>query len=242
VSSQAKHYHGKHIPKVLNLLQIPDTFLFIEQGRKLVVTPFSRTLTILSDCPRSILGLSVIQKTSRWCVMDSMWGLDGLSEVKDAPGRSKTRLCLKLRVYTDCPCLGHGLFVTPFSAQQPLGKTTITFSSDVRIRWSWTLWKAHSEDYPLQLNVWPKTLWIKVELQTKIQHKPKASTICSTPLQMYQPHKCTTLSVSELAFSQTFFKGVFTLFAMPLDPSNITLLDRSSGTIWPICKQVCPSW
>jgi hypothetical protein len=48
--------------------------------------------------------------------------------------------------------------------------------------------------------------------------------------------------VSELAFSQTFFKGVFTLFAMPLDPSNITLLDRSSGTIWPICKQVCPSW
>jgi hypothetical protein len=31
--------------------------------------------------------------------------------------------------------------------------------------------------------------------------------------------------VSELAFSQTFFKGIFTLFTTPLDPSNIAMLD-----------------
>jgi hypothetical protein len=29
---------------------------------------------------------------------------------------------------------------------------------------------------------------------------------------------------------------------MPLDPSNNAKLDHSSGTRWPICKQVCPSW
>jgi hypothetical protein len=73
------------------------------------------------------------------------------------PGRSKRRLSLKPRVYTDCP--------SPLSQHtRPLGKTTVTFSSDVRIRWSWTLWKAHLEDYPSQLNAWPKTLWIKAKL------------------------------------------------------------------------------
>jgi hypothetical protein len=40
VSSQAKHYHGKQIPKVLNPLQYPGTLLFIEGGRKLAVIPF----------------------------------------------------------------------------------------------------------------------------------------------------------------------------------------------------------
>jgi hypothetical protein len=49
--SQAKHYHGKHILKVLNLFQDPGTLLFIEEGRKLAVTPFSRALTTLLDCP-----------------------------------------------------------------------------------------------------------------------------------------------------------------------------------------------
>jgi hypothetical protein len=105
-SHEAKHYHGKHIPKVLNILQVLDTLLLIEGGRKLAVTPFSRALTALSDCPLCIPGLSVIQKTSHWCVTDSPWGPDGLSEVKGrtvrhlrtdrpTPGRSKTRLCLK---------------------------------------------------------------------------------------------------------------------------------------------------
>jgi hypothetical protein len=75
-----------------------------------------------------------------------------------------------------------------------------------------------------------QSTWIKAELLTKIHHKQKTSTKSSTPLQMCQPHKCATLSVSELAFSQTFFKGLFTLFITPLDPSNITILDRSSGT------------
>jgi hypothetical protein len=254
---QAKHYHGKHIPKVLNLLEDLGTLLFIEEGRKLVVAPFSRALTALSDCPWSILGLSVIQKTSRWCITDNPWGLDGLSEVKgrtvwgqrtDCPSPTdrpsdtwkvknsslfKTRTNRGLSIHHSRTVRDH-----PFSTQPKLGKTTLAFSSDVQIRWSWTLWKSYSEDYPSQLNAWPKTLWIKAELLTKIHHKSKSS----TPLQMCQPHKCTTLRVSELAFSQTFFKGIFTLFTTPLDPSNIAMLDRSSGTRWPICKQVCPSW
>jgi hypothetical protein len=62
MSSQAKHYHGKHIPKVLNRLQDPGALLFIKGGRKLAVIPFFRALTALSDCPRYIPGLSVIQK------------------------------------------------------------------------------------------------------------------------------------------------------------------------------------
>jgi hypothetical protein len=59
-------------------------------------------------------------------------------------------------------------------------------------------------------------------------------------LQMCQPHKCTILSVSELAFFTNIFQRLFTLFTTPLDPSNIAMLDRSSGTRWPICKQVSP--
>jgi hypothetical protein len=110
-------------PKVLNTLQDPGTLLFIEGGRKLAVIPFFRALTALSDCPRYTLGLSVIQKTSCWCVTDSPWGPDGLSEVKgrtvrhlrtDRPtlGRSKTRLCLKLDQSTDCPSITRGLSAT----------------------------------------------------------------------------------------------------------------------------------
>jgi hypothetical protein len=211
------------------------------------------------DCPRCIPGLSVIQKTCCWCVTDSPWGPGGLSEVKGrtvrhlrmdcpTPGRSKTHLCLKLDQIADYPSITRGLFVHHsqtvrdllLSAQPRLGKTALTFSSDVRIRWSWTLWKAYSEDYPSHLNAWPKTLWIKAEFLTKILHKPKPSTKTSTPLQMCQPRKCTTLTVCELAFSQTFFKVLFTLFITPLDPSNIAMLDHSSGTRWLICKQVCP--
>jgi hypothetical protein len=36
------------------------------------------------------------------------------------------------------------------------------------------------------------------------------------------------------------FKELITQLATSLDPSNIAKLDRSSGTRWPICKQVCP--
>jgi hypothetical protein len=121
--SQAKHYHGKHIPKVLNTLQDPSTLLFIEGGRKLSVIPFFRALTALSNYPQYTLGLSVIQKTSRWCVTDSPWGPDGLSEVKGwivrhlrmdrpTPGRTKTHLCLKLDQFTDCPSITRGLSAT----------------------------------------------------------------------------------------------------------------------------------
>jgi hypothetical protein len=37
-------------------------------------------------------------------------------------------------------------------------------------------------------------------------------------------------SAGVLAFSQIFFKGLVTQFTMPLNPSNITKLDCSSGT------------
>jgi uncharacterized linocin/CFP29 family protein len=45
-----------------------------------------------------------------------------------------------------------------------------------------------------------------------------------------------------LAFSQTFSKGLVTQFTMPLNPNTYIKLDRSSGTRWPICKQVSSSW
>ena len=40
-------------------------------------------------------------------------------------------------------------------------------------------------------------------------------------------------------FTNIFFKGLVTQFITPLDPSNDAKLDHSSGTRWPICKQVC---
>ena len=43
-----------------------------------------------------------------------------------------------------------------------------------------------------------------------------------------------------ISFSQTFFKRIITHFTTPLDPSNDAKLDHSSGTRWPICKQVYP--
>jgi hypothetical protein len=54
--------------------------------------------------------------------------------------------------------------------------------------------------------------------------------------------KCTPPCACVLPFSQSFFKGLATQLATPLDPSNDAKLDHSSGTRWPICKQVCPSW
>jgi hypothetical protein len=45
-----------------------------------------------------------------------------------------------------------------------------------------------------------------------------------------------------LAFHIYFFKGLVTHFTTLLDPNNDIKLDHSSGTRWPICKQVRPSW
>ena len=57
---------------------------------------------------------------------------------------------------------------------------------------------------------------------------------------MCQHHQvCTTMCMC-VSFSQTFSKGLVTQLATPLDPSDDAKLDHSSGTRWPICKQVCP--
>ena len=40
-----------------------------------------------------------------------------------------------------------------------------------------------------------------------------------------------------LAFSQTFFKGFSLDLTTPLDPSNIAMLDRSSGIRWPYYQE-----
>jgi hypothetical protein len=38
-----------------------------------------------------------------------------------------------------------------------LGENAITFYSGLRILWSWTLWKAYSEEHPFQLKISSKT-------------------------------------------------------------------------------------
>jgi len=53
--------------------------------------------------------------------------------------------------------------------------------------------------------------------------------------------KCTTPCACVLAFHKHFTKGLVTQFTTPLDPCNDAKLDHSSGTRWPICKQVCSS-
>ena len=57
-----------------------------------------------------------------------------------------------------------------------LGKAAITLSSDVQIRWSWTLWKAYSEDYTTQLSKGSKTKWINPEFHSKIQPRVRSTT------------------------------------------------------------------
>ena len=42
-----------------------------------------------------------------------------------------------------------------------LRENVITFHSGLQIRWSWTLWKAYSEDYPFKLKTISNTTWWK---------------------------------------------------------------------------------
>jgi hypothetical protein len=65
----------------------------------------------------------------------------------------------------------------------------------------------------------------------------------SSPLQMCQHHQVYTIMCKCVSISQTFSpKELATRLATPLNPSNDAKLHHSSGTRWPICKQVCPSW
>jgi len=41
----------------------------------------------------------------------------------------------------------------------------LTFSSELRIRWSWTFWKAYSEGYTIHMDNQSKSKWIKVVFQ-----------------------------------------------------------------------------
>jgi hypothetical protein len=54
--------------------------------------------------------------------------------------------------------------------------------------------------------------------------------------------KCPPTCAHVLAFHKHFTKGLVTQFTTSIDPNNDAKLDHSSGTRWPICKQVCPSW
>jgi hypothetical protein len=64
----------------------------------------------------------------------------------------------------------------------------------------------------------------------------------TSPLQMCQHHQVYNTMCLCVSIFTTIFKGLVTQFTTPLDPSNDAKLDHSSGTRWPICKQVCPSW
>ena len=68
------------------------------------------------------------------------------------------------------------------------------------------------------------------------------STLTPSPLQMCQQHQVNNTMCMCFSIFTIIFKGFSLDFTTPLDPSNIAMLDCSSGTRWPICKQVCPSW
>jgi hypothetical protein len=59
---------------------------------------------------------------------------------------------------------------------------------------------------------------------------------------MCQRHQVYTTMCMCVSIFTIIFKELDTQLVTPLDPSNDAKLDHSSGTRWPICKQVCPSW
>ena len=66
----------------------------------------------------------------------------------------------------------------------------------------------------------------------------------SLPFKLHLLCKCvnTTKCMCFSIFTTIFPKELASELATPLDPNTYAKLDRSSGTRWPICKQVCPSW
>jgi hypothetical protein len=72
--------------------------------------------------------------------------------------------------------------------------------------------------------------------------KPLSTAQTPSPSQMCQHQQVfTTLCTCVSIFTIIFLKELATQLVTPLDPSIYAKLDRSSGTRWPICKQVCPS-
>jgi hypothetical protein len=134
-------------------------------------------------------------------------------------------------------------------------KTTISLSSELRFRWSWTFWKAYTEGYTSHMHNWSKSQWIKAVFQIKNHHLVR-----STPKNLSLFSKLIKINSNTLSFANVptppsvhhhmqvcyiftiIFKELITQLATPLDSSNDAKLDHSSGTRWPICKQVCPSW
>ena len=77
------------------------------------------------------------------------------------------------------------------------------------------------------------------EPSQSLEHTEKSFSLLQVdPIQLQQlllskcanTTKSTPLCACVLAFSQSFFKGLATQLAMPLDPSNDAKLDHSSGT------------
>jgi hypothetical protein len=85
-------------------------------------------------------------------------------------------LSKNFQMEADRPPPRTGLSAVQFPAKPILGKTLITFNSVNQVRWSWTLWKAYSEDYTTQLNKWSKTKWINPEIYSKIQPIVRSTT------------------------------------------------------------------
>ena len=146
-------------------------------------------------------------------------GSDGPQFILDHQQSQKWFCSSSSEITEDRPSPLSGPSAGIFSAEMYLGKTAITLSFDVQIRWSWTRWKAYLEDYTTQLNIWSKTQWIKAVFHSKGQpnfrRKPKTflasqswstSTPTLSPLQMCQHHHVNNTMCMCVSISQSFSK------------------------------------
>jgi hypothetical protein len=116
------------------------------------------------------------------------------------------------------------------------------------------VWHHHTQHLMLWKQWWSPPwlrLWFlqptlrKISVSSPWKHlnpKPLSTTQTPQPSQMCQHQQVfTTLCTCVSIFTIIFSKELATQLATPLDSSNDAKLDHSSGTRWPICKQVCPS-
>ena len=109
---------------------------------------------------------------------------------------------------------------------------------------------ADRPQYDLQAQTELQSLWTKMNYTggPSAQHgrtvRPSflfltswsTSTPRPSPLQMCQQHQVNNTMCMCVRIFTIIFKGFLLDLTTPLNPSNITMLDRSSGTRWPICK------
>ena len=150
----------------------------------------------------------------------------------------------------DCPPPSSGPSAGLFPAKPTIGKTLITFSSELRFQWFWTFWKAYSESYTTHMNTWSKAQWIKAVFYSKshpsVRRTPKHLFFLPQVDQHQLQHlllckcanttKCTPPCTCLLAFSQIFFKEFSLALTAPLNPNTLRSYIAPSGTRWPICK------